>query len=98
MTASFALDGMFTLNGRGLVLTGQIVEGVIRVGDRVRLPVGASGHLAHIAGVETGHRRTLDGSPGGFVGLVLDQLSPDEITLVRAALSPGQELRVEVAT
>jgi elongation factor Tu len=97
MAARFALDGMFTLTGRGLVLTGQITEGVIRVGDHVRLPSVVGVKLARIANVEMGHRRTLDGSPGGFVGLVLDGLTPDETSRVRAALSPGQELPIEAA-
>ena len=97
MNARFALDGMFTLTGRGLVLTGQIAEGVIRIGDRVQLPIGGRERLTRITGVEMGHRRTLDGSPGGFVGLVLGELAADEIPSVRATLSPGQVLQIEVA-
>ena len=98
MGALFSLDGMFTLTRRGLVLTGQIAEGVIRVGDQVRLPVGGGDRLARVTSVEMGHRRTLDGSPGGFVGLVLGELPAGEIPAVRAALSPGQVLQIEGAT
>ena len=97
MGALFSIDGMFTLTGRGLVLAGQIAEGVIRVGDHVRLPVDGD-RLVRVTAVEMGHLRTLDGSPGGFVGLVLGELPAGEIPGVRAALSPGQVLQIDGAT
>ena len=38
MTAAFRVDGTFTITHRGLGLAGEVVEGAVRIGDRVALP------------------------------------------------------------
>ena len=98
MGAVFQLEDTFTITGRGLVLAGQLVEGVVRVGDRVQLPLGGGDRPARVTGVEIGHSLAADGSARGFLGLLVGELPPAEIPLVRSALAAGQVLHIESAT
>jgi len=98
MSAIFQLEEAFTITGRGLVLAGQLLEGLVRIGDRVQLPLTGGQLSQRITGVEAGHGRAADGSVQGFIGLLVGELAPNEIPLVRAALSHGQQLQIESAT
>jgi elongation factor Tu len=80
--APFALtvDDTFFIKKRGLVVTGRIESGTIRVGDAVRID-GASGtRSTTCTGVEM-FRKTLDqATAGDRVGLRLDVLDKDQVS------------------
>ena len=95
MAPLFELEQTFTITGRGLVLAGQIVEGVVQIGDHVQLPGPGPNRVACITGVELGHGPAPGGGTHGFVGLLVGELPPSDIPALQAALAPGQRLHVE---
>ena len=92
------MEHTFTITGRGLVVSGQFADdGSIRVGSRVELPDGDSAggvRLERVTGVEMGHGRNEDGTVRGFLGLVLGELLPSEISTIRQRISAGTTLVV----
>ncbi|RYY43015.1 MAG: hypothetical protein EOO06_20320 [Chitinophagaceae bacterium] len=68
MTAKFQIKGSFFLTSRGLVATGDILSGHIRVGDRAKVVVDGQPQLMRIEGVEMGDKIS---AQEHFVGLIL---------------------------
>lgn len=86
--AGFALtvEDVFTIHGRGTVVTGRVARGSIAVGDRVLLQ-GKNGTMtAQVDGIEA-LRRILDSaSEGDNVGILLRGVG-------RGQVEPGDVLR-----
>lgn len=73
------VEDVFSIAGRGTVVTGTVTSGTIRTGDRVVVQ-GASGEIqTTVAGIEV-FRRTLDEvSRGQDCGLLLVGVSSSKI-------------------
>src|SRR5262249_33232077 len=79
--APFAMtvDDTFFIKKRGLVVTGRIESGTIRVGDAVRIDGPAGARSTTCTGIEM-FRKTLDqATAGDNVGLRLDVLDKDQV-------------------
>ncbi len=81
------VDRAFTMAGFGIVVTGTLVDGSLRVGDEVELVPG--GLRARIRGLQT-HRRSLDvASPGSRVAANLTGVEKDAILRGMVLVRPG---------
>ena len=72
---------MFSITGRGIIVTGTIASGMIKVGDTVKLKNIASDsvRVVTVAGIEM-FRRVLDSATEGEnVGLLLCGVTRDEV-------------------
>jgi len=68
---------VFTISGKGVVITGQVKKGVISVGDSVCI---AGGSPVTVTGIEM-HRKSLESiSTGDMGGLLLQDISKDDIS------------------
>ena len=68
---------VFTISGKGVVVTGQVKRGAISVGDSVCI---AGGSPVTVAGIEM-HRKELDTlAAGDRGGLLLNDISKDDIS------------------
>jgi len=84
------IEDVFTITGRGTVVTGRIEQGVVHVGDKVQL-VGISPETKEtvVTGVEM-FRKTLDeGQAGDNVGLLLRGVERDEVERGMVVAKPG---------
>jgi len=84
------IEDVFTITGRGTVVTGRIEQGIVRVGDKVQL-VGISPETKEtvVTGVEM-FRKTLDeGQAGDNVGLLLRGIERDEVERGMVVAKPG---------
>ncbi|WEK59587.1 MAG: EF-Tu/IF-2/RF-3 family GTPase [Candidatus Microbacterium colombiense] len=71
-STEFTVEDVFTITGRGIVATGQVVSGALRVGDRVDvLREGLRVGESVITGIEMFRKRVTEATPGTMVGLVL---------------------------
>lgn len=69
---SFQVEDVFTITGRGIVATGAVTSGVLRVGDPVViLREGVPVSSTEVTGVEMFRKKATEATPGVNVGLLL---------------------------
>jgi elongation factor Tu len=83
------IEDVFTISGRGTVVTGRAERGVIKVGDDVEIVGFAPTAKTVVTGVEM-FRKTLDtGQAGDNVGLLLRGIKKDEVERGQVIAKPG---------
>lgn len=71
-SGEMSVEDVFTITGRGLVATGKVTAGVIRVGDAVAIMRhGADTAQTEITGIEMFGRRATEAAVGEMVGVIL---------------------------
>lgn len=72
------VEDVFSITGRGTVVTGRVASGTISVGEQVTL--SGSGKVTVVTGIEM-FRKMLDtASVGDNVGLLLKDVNRDEVS------------------
>jgi len=74
-----ALEGVFSISGRGTVGTGRIERGVINVGDEVEIIGLGFKKKSIVTGVEMFKKELARGEAGDNVGILLRGIGKDEI-------------------
>jgi elongation factor Tu len=83
------IEDVFTISGRGTVVTGRCERGQIKVGDEVEIVGFAPTQKTVCTGVEM-FRKTLDyGQAGDNVGLLLRGIKKDEVERGQVVAKPG---------
>jgi translation elongation factor EF-Tu-like GTPase len=70
------VDDVFSIRGRGTVVTGQVEWGEIRVGDEVQ--VGARAGV-RVDGIEAFRKTLKSAQAGDNIGLLLGSLNRDDV-------------------
>lgn len=84
-----AIEGVFSISGRGTVATGRIERGRIKVGDEVEI-VGLGGKgKTTVTGVEMFRKTLNEGVAGDNVGILLRGTGKDEIERGMVLVKPG---------
>jgi elongation factor Tu len=92
---------VFTISGRGTVVTGRMERGLVKVGDEVEIVGFAPTQKTVCTGVEM-FRKTLDqGQAGDNVGLLLRGIKKDEVERGQvvaqpASITPHTKFKAEV--
>jgi elongation factor Tu len=81
------VEDVFTIGGRGTVLTGRVARGVLALGDKVEL-VGRT-DLVVVTGIETFHRPQTEARAGENVGLLLRGVHHSEVERGAVVAAPG---------
>ena len=83
------IEDVFSISGRGPVVTGRAERGVIKIGDEVEIVGFAPTEKTVCTGVEM-FRKTLDtGQAGDNVGLLLRGIKKDEVERGQVVAKPG---------
>mgnify|MGYP006297298279 CR=1 FL=1 len=84
------VEDVFTIKGRGTVVTGRIERGVIHVGDEVEI-VGLQDDVMDtvVTGVEMFHKLLDEGQAGDNVGLLLRGVDREDVERGMAIAKPG---------
>jgi len=84
------IEDVFTITGRGTVVTGRVESGIIHVGDKVEL-VGMSTETKStvVTGVEMFRKILDEGQAGDNVGLLLRGIDKDEVERGMVVAAPG---------
>ena len=83
------VEDVFTITGRGTVVTGKVDRGVIRVGDKVEL-LGRDGPRAVVVtGIQAFHADQETASAGDNVGLLLRGVAVSDVERGCAVIAPG---------
>ena len=95
MAGRLQIEMAFAAAGRGLVVTGEVVEGQVRIGGQARLPrLGGGTGLHRVAGVELMHDFHLPAIHTA-VGLVFADVTESEEAYLIQHLFAGQTVAVE---
>lgn len=75
-----AVDDVFSITGRGTVVTGRVLAGSIKVGDQVTITrAGQQVGATLIAGVEMFRKKVTEAHAGDNVGLILEGVRRDQV-------------------
>ena len=70
------VDDVFSIRGRGTVVTGEVEVGSVRVGDQVWVGDRAG---VRVDGIEAFRKKLDEAEAGQMVGLLLTSLSKDDV-------------------
>lgn len=73
------IEDVFSISGRGTVVTGRIENGSVRVGDRIFIVAGAATLSATVTGVEMFRKVVEVARAGDNVGLLLRGVTRGEV-------------------
>ncbi len=74
-----SVEDVFSIKGRGTVLTGRIERGVVKVGDKVELVGLRDTHPTTVTGVEMFNKTLSEGIAGDNVGCLLRGVEKDDV-------------------
>ena len=73
------IDDVFTISGHGTAVTGRISSGIIRTDNEVEILGLGQSNWAKVTGVEMFNKVLDEGQKGDHVGLILSDVSEDDI-------------------
>ena len=84
------IEDVFTITGRGTVVTGRVESGIVHVGDKVEL-VGIRDDIKStvVTGVEMFRKILDEGQAGDNIGLLLRGIDKDEVERGMVVAAPG---------
>ncbi|MDP1828754.1 MAG: elongation factor Tu [Archangium sp.] len=83
------VEDVFTIAGRGTVVTGRVQRGVIRQLDEVEVVGGGEPMRSVVTGIEAFHELLPEARAGDNVGLLLRGLERDVLTRGQLIVAPG---------
>ena len=81
------VDRVFTISGFGTIVTGTLIDGMLRVGQDVEILPGRLS--ARIRGLQSHRTKIEEALPGSRVAVNLTGVSVDELTRGQVVISPG---------
>ena len=78
-TFRMTIQDVFSIKGRGTVLTGRIESGTITVGDEIIIKGRNSSKKAIVAGVEVRRKVTTNAKTGDDVGILLKDINDEDV-------------------
>jgi elongation factor Tu len=73
------VEDVFTIRGRGTVVTGRIESGTLAVGDEIQIKRPDSAKKTVVTGLEAFRKQLKQATVGDNVGVLLGQVSKDEV-------------------
>ena len=83
------VEDVFSIKGRGTVVTGKIEQGIIKVGDTVEIVGIRDTQTTTITGVEMFHKNLDQGQAGDHAGLLLRGIEREQVERGQVLAKPG---------
>jgi len=83
------VEDVFSIKGRGTVVTGKIEQGVIKVGDSIEIVGLHDTQTTTVTGVEMFHKLLDQGQAGDNAGLLLRGIERDQVERGQVLAKPG---------
>jgi elongation factor Tu len=83
------IQDVFTIPGRGTVVTGRVTRGVLPVGAQVEILGGEGARAVVVTGIESFRRSLPEARAGETVGLLLRGVARDEVFRGQVLCAPG---------
>ncbi len=96
-----AVEDVFSISGRGTVVTGRIEQGLIKVGDKIEIVGIRETQEATITGVEMFRKELDDAQAGDNVGLLLrgierEQVQRGQVLCKPKSITPHKKFKAEI--
>lgn len=86
---NMSVEDVFSIQGRGTVVTGRIEQGLVRVGDEVEILGLRDTQKTTVTGVEMFKKQLNEGQAGDNVGLLLRGTKRDDVQRGQVLAKPG---------
>ena len=83
------IEDVFSIKGRGTVVTGRVEKGMVKVGDQVEIVGIKDTTTTTVTGVEMFHKLMDEAEPGDAVGVLLRGIDRDEVERGQVLAAPG---------
>ena len=83
------VEDVFSIKGRGTVVTGRISTGVIKIGDEIEIVGIKDTTKSVVTGVEMFHQQLEQGQSGDNVGLLLRGIEKEDVQRGQVLAKPG---------
>ena len=83
------IEDVFSIKGRGTVVTGRVEKGLVKVGDQVEIVGIKDTTTTTVTGVEMFHKLMDEAEPGDAVGVLLRGVDRDEVERGQVLAEPG---------
>jgi elongation factor Tu len=83
------VEDVFSIKGRGTVVTGRVERGVIKVGDEIEIIGVRDTKKTVITGVEMFHKTLESGEPGDAVGCLIRGIEREDVERGQILAAPG---------
>jgi elongation factor Tu len=83
------VEDIFSIEGRGTVVTGRIERGIVKVGDEVEIVGLKPNQKTTVTGIEMFNKQLNEGMAGDNAGVLLRGLKKDDITRGQVIAKPG---------
>ncbi len=83
------VEDVFSIKGRGTVVTGKIEQGVVKVGDEIEIVGIRDTQKTTVTGVEMFHKSLDQGQAGDNAGLLLRGIERDDVERGQVLCKPG---------
>jgi elongation factor Tu len=83
------IEDVFSITGRGTVVTGRIEQGVLKVGDQVEIVGLRDLQTTTVTGIEMFRKLLDEGQAGDNVGLLLRGIGKDDVERGQVIAAPG---------
>jgi elongation factor Tu len=90
-TFHMIIEDIFNIRNLGLVVTGKIETGTLKVGDQVTIKAQAGEKRATVSGIEMFRKTMEQAGPGDNVGLLLKDILRNDIQKGNEILSPDND-------
>ncbi len=84
-----AIEDIFSIEGRGTVVTGKIERGIVKVGEDVEVVGIKATQKTTVTGIEMFNKNLQEGMAGDNAGILLRGLKKDDITRGQVLAKPG---------
>ena len=86
------IEDVFSIKGRGTVVTGRVEKGMVKVGDQVEIVGIKDTSTTTVTGVEMFHKLMDEAEPGDAVGVLLRGVDRDDVERGQVLAAPGSIL------
>ncbi|MGB0925107.1 MAG: elongation factor Tu [Minisyncoccia bacterium] len=95
------VEDIFSIEGRGTVVTGKIEQGVVKVGEEIEIVGIKDTTVSTVTGVEMFNKQLQQGQAGDNAGILLRGLKKDDITrgqvlAAKGTITPHTEFEAEI--
>ena len=83
------VEDVFSIKGRGTVVTGRVERGVVKVGQSIEIVGMHETQTTVVTGVEMFHKTLEEGEPGDAVGVLIRGVDREEVERGQVLADPG---------
>ncbi len=84
-----AVEDVFSIKGRGTVVTGRVERGIVKVGDTIEILGITNTQTTTVTGVEMFRKQLDQGQAGDNVGILLRGIEKDQVERGQVLAKPG---------